>query len=182
MYELVAIGFKGTHRASEVLNQVRALDDRWTLYLRDGVAVYRTDNGKLHIDQSVQPTSREGAAWGGLLGGLLGALLAAPFTAGVSVAAASAAVGAGALAFGVPGAVLGADEAETWKDMYGVSEDYVKQVSGMVQPGQSAIFVLADAKEPTQLEERFRGYGGKVLRTTLSNEKAQKLQELLAAH
>jgi uncharacterized membrane protein len=57
----------------------------------------------------------------------------------------------------------------------------VKQVGGMVQPGQSAIFVLAEAKEPEKLAERFRGYGGKVLRTTLSPKKAEKLQELLAA-
>jgi uncharacterized membrane protein len=182
MYELTAVGFKGTHRASEVLNQVQALNDQWTLFLRDGVAVYRTENGKLHIDQSVEPTGRTGAVWGGLLGGLLGALLAAPFTAGASVAAAGAAVGASALAFGVPGAVIGADDAETWKDTYGVPEDYVKQVSGMVQPGQSAIFVFADAKEPEQIAERFRGYGGTVLRTTLPPEKAKKLQEALAAH
>jgi uncharacterized membrane protein len=181
MYDLIAIGFQGTHRAAEVLSQLQSLSDRWTLDVRDGVAVYRTENGKLRIDQSVEPTSRTGAALGGMLGGLLGALLAAPFTAGASVAAASAAVGVGALAFGVPGAVLGADDAETWKEVYGVPEDFVKQVGGMVQPGQSAIFVLAEAKEPEKLAERFRGYGGKVLRTTLSPKKAEKLQELLAA-
>jgi uncharacterized membrane protein len=181
MYELIAVGFEGTHRASEVLNQVQSLDDRWTLSVRDGVAVYRTENGKLRLDQSVQPTSREGAAWGGLLGGLLGALLAAPFTGGVSVAAAAAAVGTGALALGVPGAVFGADDVQTFKEAYGVPESFVKQVGGMVQPGQSAIFVLAEAKDPEQVAERFRGYGGKVLRTTLSTEQAEKLQELLAA-
>ena len=182
MHELIAVGFQGTHRASEVLNQVQSLGDRWTLSVRDGVAVYRTENGKVHIDQSVQPTSREGAAWGGLLGGLLGALLAAPFTGGASVAAAAAAVGTGALALGVPGAVIGADDAETWKEAYGVPEDFVKQVSGMVQPGQSAIFVLAEAKDPEQIAKRFEGYGGTVLRTTLPPEKAKKLQEMLATH
>jgi uncharacterized membrane protein len=73
MYDLIAIGFKGTHRASEVLGQVQQLTDSWAIDLRDAVAVYRGENGKLHLDQSVQPTEREGAAWGGLLGGLLGA-------------------------------------------------------------------------------------------------------------
>jgi hypothetical protein len=85
MYNFIAVGFKGTHRASEVLGQVQELNDRWAVDLRDAVAVYRGDNGKLHLDQSVQPTEREGAAWGGLLGGMLGALIAAPFTAGMSV-------------------------------------------------------------------------------------------------
>ena len=181
MYELIAVGFKGTHRASEVLNQVQSLNDQWKLFLRDGVAVYRTENGKLHIDQSVEPTSKAGAAWGGLFGGLLGALLAAPFTAGASVAAAGAAMGSGALLFGVPAAVIGADDAETWKSTYGVPEDYVNQVSGMVQPGQSAIFVYADVTNPEQIADRFRGYGGKVLRTSLAPDKASKLQQVLAA-
>jgi uncharacterized membrane protein len=181
MYELIAVGFEGIHRASEVLDQVQSADDRWTFTMRDAVAVYRTENGKLRLDQSVQPTSREGAAWGGLLGGLLGALLAAPFTGGVSVAAAAAAVGTGALALGVPGAVVGADDAESFKEVYGVPESFVKEVGGMVQPGQSAIFVLGEAKDPKQIAEQFRGYGGKVLRTTLSAEQADKLQQILAA-
>jgi uncharacterized membrane protein len=181
MYNLIAVGFKGTHRASEVLGQVQELNDRWAIDLRDAVAVYRGDNGKLHIDQSVQPTEREGAAWGGLLGGMLGALLAAPFTSGMSVAAAAGAVGAGSLALGVPGAVIGADDAATWKDTYGIPEDFVRQVSGMLEPGQSAVFVLVEAGDPEKVAERFRGYGGTVLRTTMAPEKAEKLQELLAA-
>jgi uncharacterized membrane protein len=112
---------------------------------------------------------------------LLGALVAAPLTAGASVAAAAGAVGAGVLALGVPGALFGGDEAETWKDVYGVPEDFVKEVSGMVQPGQSALFVFAEAKEPEKIAEHFRGYGGRVLRTTLSTDKAEKLQALLTA-
>jgi uncharacterized membrane protein len=179
MYNFIAIGFKGTHRASEVLGQVQELNDRWAIDLRDAVAVYRGDNGKLHLDQSVQPTEREGAAWGGLLGGVLGALIAAPFTAGMSVAAAATAVGAGSLALGVPGAVIGADDATTWKETYGIPDDFVRQVSGMLQPGQSAVFVLVEAGDPEKVAERFRGYGGTVLRTTMSPEKAEKLQELL---
>ena len=94
MYELVAVGFKGTHRASEVLNQVQSLNDQWSLFLRDGVSVYRTENGKLHIDQSVEPTSRSGAAWGGLLGGMLGLptteWTATPFSESEAIAAAPA--------------------------------------------------------------------------------------------
>jgi uncharacterized membrane protein len=49
----------------------------------------------------------------------------------------------------------------------------------MVQPGQSAVFVLARASNPSKVEEQFRGYGGKVLRTTLSKDAAAKFQELM---
>ena len=57
----------------------------------------------------------------------------------------------------------------------------MRQVGGMVQPGGSAIFVMVEAKHPEQIADRFRGYGGTVLRTTLPSDKATKLQELLAA-
>ena len=41
--------------------------------------------------------------------------------------------------------------------------------------------MLADAKEPEEVAERFHGYGGKVLQTTLPTEKAKKLEQLMAA-
>jgi uncharacterized membrane protein len=54
------------YRASEVLNQLQALNDDWVVDLRDAVAVYRDYKGKLRVDQSYQMTTGEGAAWGGL--------------------------------------------------------------------------------------------------------------------
>jgi uncharacterized membrane protein len=84
MAELVVVGFEGKHRAAEVLNQLQAMDLSFEIDLRDAVAAYRTDDGKLRIDQSVQPTTTEGAAWGAMLGGLIGAALLAPLTAGAS--------------------------------------------------------------------------------------------------
>jgi uncharacterized membrane protein len=104
MQEFIAVGFPGKHRASEVLGQLQGMDFDWTIDLDDAVAVYRTDDGKLRVDQSVQPTTREGAGMGGLLGIMLGGLLAAPFTGGLSTAAAAATVGAGALGVGTIGA------------------------------------------------------------------------------
>lgn len=179
MAELMAIGFEGRYRAAEVLEQVEALNATWTIDLKDAVTVYRTKSGKLRVDGSVQLTTKEGAAGGAMVGGLLGALLMAPFTAGASAAVAAAGVGAGALSLGLAGAVIGAEDAAEWKATYGISDDFVQQVGGMVQPGQSALFVLARTSEPAKVAEQFRGYGGKVLRTTLSPQAAAKLQELM---
>lgn len=77
------------------------------------------------------------------------------------------------------GAVIGADDADTWKTTYGISDDFVKQVGGMVQPGQSAVFVLARTSDPVAVAERFRGYGGTVLRTTLSKQAATKFEQVM---
>jgi len=138
MRDLIVVGFEGKHRASEVLGQLQGLSDDWTIDLDDAVAVYRTDDGKLRVDQSVEPTGKQGGVAGAMVGGLLGALIAAPFTAGISAAAAAAAVGAGALGLGTIGAAAGDDDARSWKDKYGVPDDFVKQVGGMLQPGESA--------------------------------------------
>jgi uncharacterized membrane protein len=181
MTELIVVGFEGVHRASEVLYQLQRMESTWTIDLQDAVAVYRTWDGRLRVDQSYQPTSRDGAAWGGLVGGLLGGLLAAPFTMGASVALAAGVVGAGALSGGVVGAAVGAEDAADWKAEFGISEDFVEEVGGMVQPNQSAVFMLARTADPEAVAAHFHGYGGKIIRTTLSPEKAEQLQRTLAA-
>jgi uncharacterized membrane protein len=113
---------------------------------------------------------------------MIGALLMAPFTAGISAAAAAAAIGAGAATFGLTGAAIGADDAASFKEDFGISDEFVKQVGGMVQPGQSAVFVLARASDPKTVAEQFRGYGGKVLRTTLPSDAAARFEKLMAPH
>ena len=181
MAEIVVVGFEGTHRAAEVLNELLALNTSFAIDLEDAVAVYRGRDGKLRVDTSVHPTSREGAAWGGVLGALLGGVLAAPFTAGASAALAATAIGTGALTFGVTGAVLGGDSTADLNMTYGIPEGFIKDVGGMVQPGQSAVFVLADAGDPGEVIQRFRGYGGTILRTTLPPEQAKRVQQTIAA-
>jgi len=183
MRDLVVVGFQGTHRAAHVLSQVLDLNAEWAadLHVKDAVAVYRTADGRLRVDQSVQPTTKDGAAFGGAMGVLIGSLLALPFTAGASVAIAANAMGAGALTFGAAGAVVGGERAADENGRYGLSDDLVRQVSGMVQPGQSALFLVADTEKPAEVLEHFRGFGGTVLRTTLPPERAARLQQVIDA-
>jgi len=183
MRDLIVVGFQGTHRAAEVLNQVLDLNADWAvdLHLEDAVAVYRTRDGKLRVDGSMQPTSKDGAAWGGAVGALIGSLLALPFTGGASVAVAAAAVGASAVTLGATGAMIGSDDASDDKAKYGISEDFVKQVGGMVQPGQSALFIRGESDAPVKIAERFRGYGGTIMRTTLRQEQAKQVQQVIGA-
>lgn len=179
MAELIVVGFKkDMYRASEVLNTLMDMNNGWVVDLHDAVAVYRDYNGKLRVDQSYQMTTGEGAAWGGLFGGLIGAMLAAPFTAGASVAAVLA---AGSLSGVALGATAGALDAETWKEDYGISEDFVSNVGALVQPGDSAIFALLRTINSDLVAAQFKGYGGTVLRTTLNNEQKAKVEATLAA-
>ena len=149
--------------------------------LNDAVAVYRDYKGKLRVDQSYQMTSGQGAAWGGLFGGLIGAMLAAPFTGGASVAAAAATVAAGSLSGVTLGATAGALDAGSWKEDFGISEDFVQQVGSMVQPGDSAIFALLRTLDADTVAAQFKGYGGVILRTTLTQEQRAKVERTLQA-
>jgi uncharacterized membrane protein len=181
MSELIVVGFHGTHRAAEVLDQLQQLNEDWTVDLQDGVAAYRRDNGKLRVEQSMNPTGKEGAGMGATLGLMVGAILAAPFTAGASAAAAAAVIGTGAATAGTLGAAMGADDAIDWKERFGISDDFVAQVGGMIQPGDSAVFALLRASDPKKAAQYFARSGGTILRTTLSPAAEAQLQEMIRA-
>jgi len=181
MAELIVVGFKkDMYRASEVLTTLQDMNSSWVIDLNDAVAVYRDYSDRLRVDQSYQMTTGEGAAWGGLLGATLGAVLAIPFTGGAS-AAAAAALAAGSVSGAALGATAGAIDAETWKEDYGISEDFVQQVGTMIRPGDSAIFALIRVIDPELVAAQFKGYGGTVLRTTLSPAQRERLEETLQA-
>jgi uncharacterized membrane protein len=181
MAELIVVGFKNQmYRASEVLNELLTMNDDWVVDLHDAVAVYRDYNGKLRVDQSYQMTTGQGAAWGGLWGLLIGATLAIPFTGGASAAAAAGAIAAGAAGGTALGAGLGAVDAESWKDEFGIPEDFVQQVSVLIQPGDSAIYAILRVGNPDIVADQFRGYGGTILRTTLNRDQQAKVEKVLS--
>jgi uncharacterized membrane protein len=181
MSDLIVVGFHGKHRAAEVLDQLQQLDEDWVIDLEDGVAAYRRDNGKLRVEQSLNLTGKQGGTLGATLGLMVGALFAAPFTAGASAAAAATAIGVNAATLGTIGGAVGNADAVDWKERFGISDDFVKQVGGMIQPGDSAIFALMDVTNPDAVEKRFAHYGGTVLRSTLSPVQTARLQETLRA-
>jgi uncharacterized membrane protein len=182
MPELIVVGFKkDMYRASEVLNDLLRLNYDWVVDLHDAVAVYRDYGGKLRVDQSYQMTTGEGAGWGALWGLMIGSILAIPFTAGASAAAAGAAVATGAISGTALGAGLGAVDASSWKDSFGIPEDFVQRVGALVQPGDSAIFAILRVGNPDVMADQFRGYGGTILHTTLSKDQQAKVEKVLSA-
>ena len=181
MKDLIVVGFHGKHRAAEILDELESMSEDWTIDLQDGVAAYRRDNGRLRIESSVNPTELEGAGLGGALGLMVGAVLAAPFTAGASAAAAATAIGATAVSGGAMGAAMGGADAFDWKGRFGISDDFVEEVGGMIQPGDSAVFALLSTTDPQEVADHFRRYGGTVLRTTLDPAVADTVQRTIRA-
>jgi uncharacterized membrane protein len=179
MHDLVVVKFPHKKTASAALDDCLQLAYDGHIDLFDAVAAHRTDDGRLRIDGSVQPTPREEGTWGAVFGGFLGAIVAGAFTAGAGFVPAVAAATAGALGAGAVGAGAGADSAEKAKDKHGLPEDFVRQVGGMIGPGDSALFALFDTRHADRALEMFRGYGGTIIKTSLSPERARQLQTSL---
>ena len=182
MAELLVVAFKDNmHRACGLLDELRVLDDAWILEIRDAVAVHRDLKGALKMDQSYRPTGREGASSGSALGLLIGATLDIPFTAGASAPVAAGAIVAVALAGGAIGATAGALDASFWKDAFGIPEDFVTATAALVGPGDSAIYTILDAADPSIALAQFQGYGGAVLHSTLSSRQQADIEKAIDA-
>jgi uncharacterized membrane protein len=180
MAQLIVVAFKGDiFRAGEVLHKLSELNEEWAIDLDDAVAVYRDHNGQLHVDESYQMTTGQEAALGAFWGALIPALIALPFTAGASAVVAAGAFAAVALSGSAVGAIGGALDAKWWKEEFGIPDPFVKTAAGMIQPRDSAIFALLRTVDPDRLAEEFRGYGGSVVQTTLTEDQAFKVQAIL---
>jgi len=180
MAQLIVVAFKGDiFRAAEVLHKLSELNHEWAIDLEDAVAVYRNHTGELHVDESYQMTKGQEAALGAFWGAVIPALIALPFTAGASGVAVAGAVAAVALTGSAAGAIGGALDAEWWKEEYGIPDAFVKTAASMIQPRDSAIFALLRTVDPEKVAEEFRGYGGSVVQTTLTEDQAFKVQAIL---
>ncbi len=180
MAELLVVGFEAdTHRASGVLDKLRVLNDRWILDLRDAVAIHRETNGALKMDQSYRLTGYQGAGLGGTLGLLIGVTLALPFTAGASASVAAGAIAAAAVTGGVAGAISASLDVSFWKDQFGLPEDFVRDVSSLVQPGDSAVFAILESADASRAVVRLQEYGGTILQTTLSRHQQETFDRAL---
>ena len=61
----------------------------------------------------------------------------------------------------------------------GIDREFQEQVRGMLQPGTSALFVMVEKVTPDKAVEAMSKYGGTVLKTSLSKDGEQELQEAL---
>jgi uncharacterized membrane protein len=60
-----------------------------------------------------------------------------------------------------------------------VDKQFEDQVREMLQPGTSALFMVLEKVTPDKAVEAMSKYGGTVLKSSLSNEAQQELQDAL---
>jgi uncharacterized membrane protein len=134
------------------------LQKDYLIELEDAVVAVKRPDGKIKLQQAINLTAH-GAAEGSFWGLLIGALFLSPFL-GAAVGATSGAI-AGALS-----------------DI-GIDDKFMKEVAATLKPGSSALFVLVRKATPDKVAEHIAGTGGKLIKTSLTHEKEEKLQAVL---
>lgn len=157
--QIVVLGFEGQLTAEAILEDIVKMQDDGLIVLEDVVVASRGSGNRVEITQTHSERGKI-ALRGGGVGLLAGLLLGGPLVGAVG--------GAGI------GAIAG-----SLKD-YGISDGFIREVSDTLDPKTSALFLMAKAENADMVLERLKPIKAKVLSTTLSEEQAQKLREVLA--
>jgi uncharacterized membrane protein len=157
MSELVVFGYDSEAKAEEARNGLYKLSKEYLVTIGDAVVATATPDGQIKLHQMVNLWAM-GASSGAFWGLLAGILFFNPLI-GVAAGAASGAL-AGALSD------------------YGINDDFMRDVSSALQPGQAALFVLAERATSDRVIEAMATYGGTIIRTNLDRTQEQRLHEI----
>jgi len=160
MPSLVVIGYETEVKAEEVRLALLKLQREYLIDLADAVVVVREQGGGVKLRQMHNLTTA-GAVSGGFWGTLIGMLFLTPLF-GLAVGAAAGAI-SGALT-----------------DL-GINDDFMKQLAQTLKPGTAALCVLVRKATPDKVLEEIKGFGGTVIKTSLSHEDEAKLQAALSS-
>ncbi len=160
MADLIVIEYDDIHKAEEVRLKLLKMQGEYLIDLEDAVVAYRDEKGKVRLNQ-IQNLTASGAVSGGFWGTLIGIIFLNPLL--------GMAAGAGA------GAISGA-----LTDV-GINDNFMKEIASGFQNGTSALFVLVRKVTPDKVLAELEGSGGKILQTSLTHEKEEKLQAALSA-
>jgi len=158
MADLIVIGYPDETTAAAAADEARRLARDLIIQPDANAVITRDEEGNYHT-QTHHHLVGGGATWGMFWGLLFGLLFFIPVF--------GMAVGAG----------LGALMGKVTKS--GIDKEFQDQVRGMMQPGTSALFLMVEKVTPDKAVEAMSKYGGTVLKTSLTKEGEQDLQEAL---
>jgi uncharacterized membrane protein len=158
MADLIAIGYPDTTTALQAEEEVQRLANDLVIQPDAIAAIIRNQDGKIKTITNHNPVGK-GATWGLFWGFLFGLLFFVPFF--------GMAIGAGM------GAIMG------HVSKAGIDEAFQNQVRDMLKPGTSALFMVVEQMTTDKAMDTLSKYGGTVLKTSLSKEAEQQLQDAL---
>lgn len=156
---IIGVSFDSPLKAKEYLLAMTRLREDGVLELKDAVTVTKQDDGKVTVTETIDPTPGSAALSGGVWLGLLGLFVGGPvgWLAGIGIGAGAGAVAAKVIDLGIP---------DEWVDWF-------KEV---VEPGISAVVILADHVQVHALADEARRFrGAELLYTTMSSTAIDQL-------
>jgi uncharacterized membrane protein len=158
MTELIAIAYPDTTTASAAMDEVHKLQEDLVIQAHAVATIVRDKDGKYKTTTNHHSVGG-GIMWGMFFGMLFGLLFFVPFLG---------------LAMGASfGALFGKLEQS------GISKEFINQVRGELKPGTSALFMVVEKVTPDKALAALSKFGGKVIKSSLSKETEQKIQEAL---
>jgi uncharacterized membrane protein len=158
---LWAVGFADTGQAAQFRDEISRLGwKKHYLNLVDVALAVRYTDGSFTLNGEPLPvlTNIRGHTVASILACLA---LGAPPLSGMAVANLLGEFGACAVAAGI-------------------SDDFVREVGGLIKPGTAVLFVLDDGGDIDAILPAIRGLGGTVLKTNVDLERVRLIQSTLA--
>jgi uncharacterized membrane protein len=156
----VAVAYDDMYTAQEVRLRLLRMQKEYLIDLEDAVVAVRDEKGKVKLHQ-IHNLTAAGAASGSFWGLLIGLIFMNPLLG---------------LAAGAAGGALSGALADI-----GINDDFMKKLASELKAGSSVLFVLVKQFTPDKVLAELEGTGGRLLKTSLSDEDEAKLQAVLDA-
>jgi len=158
MSDLIVIGYEDSQTARKAYEEVQRLQRDFIVDLR-GLAIVDVDaDGKTHVDTPQRIVGRS-AVSGAVFGMLIGLLFFVP--------------GMVLLGGGI-GALIGKFSKS------GINAEFRDRVEHLIEPGHSAVVIMAAKITEDKFRTAMRPFGGTILQTSMSDTDEKELAEELA--
>lgn len=172
--DLIVVGFPGRYRAAQVLTDLRQRG-AYLFDLDQAITISWEDRRNFIVQQSINLSREEGTHWARLWGGFIKATLFQPFTERLSIAALKVAGREDGSRNGEQATL----KRDWWVSDVGISDDFVRDVGALVQPGESAIIALSEEFDPQVAQNVLRDCGGALIHLSLTGEQVAKVKQEL---
>lgn len=146
--------------AENMREKMYQLQRRELITIDDAAIAVRKENGQVKVKQAYSLVGA-GALGGSFWGLLIGVIFWMPWL-GMAVGAVTGALGG------------------KFTDI-GIDDSFIKEVANTVQPGDSALFLLARDAQMERIEQELSDHEFEILETNLSPEDEDRLREAFAA-
>ncbi|MCL4263286.1 MAG: DUF1269 domain-containing protein [Anaerolineae bacterium] len=159
-YSFVVVAYEGKDTCIEALETLHELSKKHEIKVKDAVALYKTESGKIKLHPKNDVTAKKGGLTGATAGLIFGLIMGVPLL-GIAVGATT-------------GALAG--------NISGVEKEVKHALEQELGANHSAICVLVKYAHWNAVREEMARHHGRVLISDLTEEAAAELELLAADH